>query len=66
MPLVNVPITDSFDIWRQKTNLISVQQGDLTLLLTIDQTSLVASLNEIYNLIQGNIKSVWVRSIYTN
>ena len=29
MAVINVPDTDSFDLWRQKTNLISLVVGDL-------------------------------------
>ena len=28
MTIIHVPDTDSFDLWRQKTNLLSLQQGD--------------------------------------
>jgi len=33
MAIINVPDTDSFDLWRQKTNLISLQQGDFARLI---------------------------------
>lgn len=33
MSIVRVPDTDSFDLWRQKTNLSSLQQGDLSRLI---------------------------------
>lgn len=33
MALINVPDTDNFDIWRQKTNLLSIQQGDFERLI---------------------------------
>jgi len=33
MAIIKVPDTDSFDLWRQKTNLIAIQQGDLNRLI---------------------------------
>jgi len=33
MPILKVPDTDSFDLWRQKTNLLALQQGDFQRLI---------------------------------
>lgn len=33
MSIIRVPDTDSFDLWRQKTNLLSLQQGDFSRLV---------------------------------
>lgn len=33
MQIIKVPDTDSFDLWRQKTNLLALVQGDLDRLL---------------------------------
>lgn len=33
MAIIKVPDTDSFDLWRQKTNLLSLQQGDFSRLI---------------------------------
>jgi predicted secreted protein len=49
MSIVNVTLADTFDQWRVKTNSIGTQTGDLTSLATIDKTSIVAAINEIFN-----------------
>lgn len=54
MTIEHVPQTDTFDQWRQKTNLAADQIntneasiGDLDTLQTDDQTSTVDAINEI-------------------
>lgn len=32
MEIINVPNTDTFDCWRQKTNVLAERQGNLTTL----------------------------------
>lgn len=43
--LVNVPVTDNFEQWRQKTNTIATQVGDLDNLTTDVKTSVVDAIN---------------------
>lgn len=63
MAIPNIPDTDSFDLWRQKTNLIAQIEGDLDNLLTVDKTNLVAAINEIF-LALGNVgRDVLIRAI---
>jgi hypothetical protein len=38
---------DTFDEWRQKTNLVSVNTGDITTLNTTDKSSIVNAVNEL-------------------
>jgi hypothetical protein len=47
MAIINVPETDNFEQWRQKTNSISTNQGDVSSLVTIDKTSVVNAINEV-------------------
>lgn len=42
MTIINVPDTDSFDLWRQKTNLLSLSQGDVEKLTTPLDNSAIA------------------------
>lgn len=49
MAIIKVPDTDSFDLWRQKTNLLSLQQGDFNRLvapLTYPITGTVTSFGD--------------------
>jgi len=48
MSLVIVDLVDTFDEWRIKTNSIGSNTGDLTTLTTVDKTSIVAAVNEIF------------------
>ena len=48
MAIQVVNLTDTFDQWRVKTNLIGSTFGDLTTLSTTNKSSLVAAINEIY------------------
>jgi hypothetical protein len=47
MAAVNVSLTDTFDQWRIKTNSISTNLGDLSLLETVEKDSLVEAINEL-------------------
>ena len=47
MTQVTVNLTDTFEDWRVKTNLICANQGDIATLTTTTQASLVAAINEI-------------------
>ena len=48
MALVVVNLTDTFDEWRIKTNLLGTNTGDLTTLSTTAKGSLVAAINEVF------------------
>lgn len=63
MALINVPDTDTFDIWRQKTNLLAQRQGDLALLITPVTTDLVSAINSLSASTDENIRSTLVRAI---
>ena len=63
MAIPNVELEDSFDLWRLKTNLIAQIEGDLDDLLTVDKSSLVAAINEVYSAL-GNVgRDVLIRAI---
>ena len=48
MAIINVALSDTFDTWRQKTNTLGTNIGDLALLDTdFAATDLVGALNEI-------------------
>jgi len=48
MAIINVLLTDTFDTWRQKTNILGTNQGDLANLdSSFAATDLVSALNEI-------------------
>lgn len=48
MAIINVLLTDTFDTWRQKTNTLGTNQGDLANLdSSFVATDLVSALNEI-------------------
>ena len=48
MAIINVLLTDTFDTWRQKTNTLGTNQGDLANLdSSFAATDLVGALNEI-------------------
>ena len=47
MTQVTVNLTDTFEDWRVKPNLICANQGDIATLTTATQVSLVAAINEI-------------------
>jgi len=47
MTQVTVNLTDTFEDWRVKTNLICANQGDIATLTTTNKSSLVAAMNEV-------------------
>lgn len=50
MAIIKVPDTDSFDLWRQKTNLISIEHGDfgrLVVPLSFPLTGTVSSVGDV-------------------
>lgn len=47
MAVVNTLVTDNFEQWRQKTNTIGSNLGDLSLLTTTDKTTAVNAINEV-------------------
>jgi hypothetical protein len=49
MAIQVVNLTDTFDQWRVKTNLIGSTFGDLTTLSTTNISTLVAAINEIFS-----------------
>ena len=49
MAIQVVNLTDTFDQWRVKTNLIGSTFGDLTALSTTNKSNLVAAINEIFS-----------------
>lgn len=61
--VINVPDTDSFDLWRQKTNLIAQQIGCLDDLLTTDKSDLVSAINEVITIIEEKDRDVLIRAI---
>ncbi len=63
MAIINVPDTDTFDIWRQKTNLIAQRQGDLVLLTTPVTTDLVSAINSLSSSLSEDIRSCLIRAI---
>lgn len=63
MAIVNVPKTDSFDQWRQKTNLLASQVGDITLLMTPITTDIVSAINSLIALFNDDFRRVLIRAI---
>lgn len=55
MALVTVLDTDTFQGWKDKSNLLASQVGDLALLATTNKTSIINAINEVKS---GNIGSV--------
>jgi hypothetical protein len=45
---VRVDLSDHFEAWREKTNLLSNYNGDLTLLNTTEDSDIVGAINEAY------------------
>ena len=63
MAIINVPDTDTFDMWRQKMNLLAQLQGDLTLLATPLTTDLVSAINSTFLAIDGQSRRTLILSI---
>ena len=63
MAIVNVVKTDNFKQWRDKTNLIATQQGDLVLLTTPVTTDIVAAINSILATIGDDNRRFFIRAI---
>lgn len=47
MAIIKVPNTDSLDIWRQKTNLLSIQQGDFARILVPFTTTITGAVTSV-------------------
>lgn len=62
---VNVPKTDTFDVWRQKMNQLSADVGDLTQLNPPlnGSTSLVEAINNISLVVANNERGILVRAM---
>lgn len=62
---VNIPKTDTFDLWRQKCNQLSQEVGNLDLLVPpLDvATSVVDALNIIQATVASNERGILVRAI---
>lgn len=56
MAIVTVEKTDTFDIWRQKTNTISINIGDLDLLTTPSATDIVDAINSLMEYAEDNTR----------
>lgn len=63
MAIVNVPKTDSFDQWRQKTNVIANNVGDISLLLTPVNTDVVSAINSLLGFFNDDLRRVLIRAI---
>lgn len=63
MAIINVNVEETFSLWRQKTNLLAQQQGDIALLLTPVTTNLVSAINSLISNNEENDRSVLIRSI---
>ena len=63
MAVIQIPDGHSFDLWRQKTNLIGEAVGDLTLLETTVQTDLVSAINEVLSSSTSQDREILVRAI---
>ena len=62
---VNVPKTDTFDIWRQKFNELSADVGDITQLNPpLDTaTNIVDALNMVQGIVNNNERAILVRAM---
>jgi len=56
MAVTNIEKHDSFGTWRDKTNEISVDLGDISTLVTPTTTSVVAALNSIVTYSDDNAR----------
>ena len=55
MAQIEVQRYDTFETWRQKTNLISDSVGDLAALDTADKSNVVEAINEVKSRLGGEI-----------
>lgn len=46
---IYVDLSDTIDAWREKTNILGANSGDLDNLITTADSDLVAAINEVYN-----------------
>jgi len=53
MPIINVNLIDTFDQWRIKTNNISNNFGDLSLLTTTENSNVVSAVNELKGIVDA-------------
>jgi hypothetical protein len=53
MAIIKTPDTDSFDLWRQKTNLASIEQGDLARLIVPLTYSLTGTVTSVADSLIG-------------
>lgn len=63
MAVINVIKQDTFGVWRQKTNLLAQEVGDLALLTTPTNVSIVAAVNSIVASIQDSARDAMIRAI---
>lgn len=47
MAIITVELTDTFDDWRNKTNILAIETGDLSLLQTTYKADIVGAINEL-------------------
>ena len=67
MEIINVPNTDTFDCWRQKTNVLAERQGNLTTLHANisgdNRNNLVDAINEVIQDTEDSINEVISNSV---
>jgi hypothetical protein len=61
--LVVVDRDDSFDMQRQKNNIVAERQGIIGDLTTVDKSSLVAAINEVNAGVADELRRILVRAI---
>lgn len=66
MAVVEVVKHDTFDIWRQKTNTISINIGDLNLLTTPSTSDIVSAINSLNANIDDSIRRAVIVSLALN
>ena len=63
MAQIEVQRYDTFETWRQKTNLISDSVGDLSELDTVNKSSVVESINEVKSTLSNEIVATGNRAL---
>lgn len=63
MSIPTVNESDTFDVWRIKTNEIATLEGDLAALSTTSKTNLVSAINESVANVSALARETLVRSI---